>query len=199
VRAARASRIPQCKPVQAKAPPSKVSAIQMSGDEIWEPKRKDEDGKVQPCDDNAYQALRTMIASLLRGTARDDALTRINNLDCSSSDKTLASCDPTATAPPEAATWREATLKGARVDGGAYDEALATVLRALVCENTIHVVRGEGFQERLQDAGAAASDLIDDLMKKESKDCPAAAALTDDDRANLWGIKQDIEKRKPGG
>jgi hypothetical protein len=79
-------------------------------------------------------------------------------------------------------------------------------LRDLACsgdENAIYVVRGpgdragyvfSGFQDRLQAAGATAFDLINDLMNKDSRDCPVAAALTDTDRVNLQQIKRDIER-----
>jgi hypothetical protein len=36
--------------------------------------------------------------------------------------------------------------------------------------------------------------MIDDLMNKDSKDCPVAASLTDADRAKLLQIKRDAEK-----
>jgi hypothetical protein len=74
---------------------------------------------------------------------------------------------------------------------------LQRTLNELICsgdDDAIYVVRGEGFQSRLQAAGAAAPDMIDDLMNKDSKDCPVAASLTDADRAKLLQIKRDAEK-----
>jgi hypothetical protein len=112
------------------------------------------------------------------------------------SNKTLASCDPSAAPPPEALEWRKA-LEAASVDEKAYAEALVKALKELVCsggDEPVHVVRGRGFQARLDNAGAAASDLIDDLMNKESKDCPVSAALTNADRAKLLQIKQEAKK-----
>jgi hypothetical protein len=56
----------------------------------------------------------------------------------------LASCDPNAPVPPEAAAWQR-TLKAAGMDEEAYAEALAKSLKDLVCsgrDNVIHVVHG---------------------------------------------------------
>jgi hypothetical protein len=52
--------------------------------------------------------LHKTINALAPGDLHDHALERIGSLDCSSSDKTLASCDPSAPPPPEAAAWRKA-------------------------------------------------------------------------------------------
>ena len=82
----------------SKTPPSEVSAIRMS-DESWLPEWIewiDEKEKRQPWDDKAYQALRTTIGTLPPTNLRDQALKGIESLDCSSSDNTLASCDPSA-------------------------------------------------------------------------------------------------------
>jgi hypothetical protein len=132
-----------------------------------------------------------MIEALAPGSPRDEALVHITDLDCADPDASLASCDPHVPPPPEAAAWRK-TLEAARVDDVVYTQALAKVLEDLVCsgdDNAIHVVRGDGFHYRLQAAGAAASDLIDDLANKDSKDCPVAASLTDDDRTALLAEK----------
>jgi hypothetical protein len=75
-------------------------------------------------------------------------------------------------------------------------------LKDLVClggDNAIYVLRGGPFHDRLRDAGAAASGLIDDLTNKDSKDCPVAAVLTDVDRAKLLQLKQSIEAAKTSG
>ena len=171
-------------------PPSKLAAIRMSGGEVWLPEWWS--GENRPWDDKAYRNLRTAIESLPPGGNRDKALIRIQNLDCSSFDKTLAACDPSAAPPPQATAWRN-ELEAAGVDERAYAEAIANALRGLVCSggaDAIYVVRGEGFQERLHDAGRAASELIEDLVNKDSKDCPVAAALTETDRANLARVKK---------
>jgi hypothetical protein len=103
------------------------------------------------------------------------------------------------------AAWRK-TLVAAAINDSEYVIALSKVLRDLACssaEDSIYVVRGSGdragslfsgFQNRLKDAGATAFDLINDLMNKDSRDCPVAAALTDADRANLQQTKRDIER-----
>ena len=73
------------------------------------------------------------------------------------------------------------------MDDEAYAKALAKTLKELVCagdDEAIYVLRGAGFQSRLEAAGPAASDLIDDLMNKDSKDCPVSALLTDADKAD---------------
>ena len=178
-------------------PPSKVSALGMSsGDNAWLPKWDDQYGKPQPWDDKAHQDLRKTIEALPAGIQRDKALERIKSLDCANPDPTLASCDPNAPAPPEAIAWRK-TLEAASVDKKVYAEALAKTLKGLVCsggDDAIQVVFVFGFQSRLEAAGAAASDLMDDLMNKYSKDCPVAASLTDADRATLLQVKRDAEK-----
>lgn len=83
------------------------------------------------------------------------------------------------------------------MDEQAYALALAKTLKELVCsgaDDAIHVLRGAGFQSRLEAAGLAASDLIDALANKDSKNCRVTAALTDTERAKLIQIKQRIEK-----
>ena len=131
---------------------------------------------------------------------RDIALDRIRRLDCADPDPTLASCDSSVDPPPEAVAWQKA-LEAASVDDEAYAVALAKTLKDLVCsggDDAIYVVRGISrsgpLQSRFEAAGVAASGLIDDLMDKNSKDCPVAAALTDADRAKLMQIKQAIQE-----
>lgn len=175
--------------------PSAVLAIRMSG-ESWAAEWSDKDGKRQPWDDKVYQTLQERMESLPADLRRDEALERIQSLSCGSSDTTLASCNPSATPPPEAAAWRKA-LEAARVGDEVYAEALAKALKDLVCssgDDATYVVRGFGFEDRLDDARAAASQLTGDLANKESKDCPGAASLTDADRARLLRIKQGIQK-----
>ena len=158
------------------------------------------EGKVLPWNDKAYHGLQDKLEFLPPGRLRDQALDRIGNLDCTNPDKTLAPCDPSITPPAEAAAWRN-SLETARLGEQAYALALAKTLKELVCaggDDAIHVLRGAGFQSRLEAAGPAAISLIDDLTSKDSKDCPVSAVLTDDDKAQLLRIKQDTIK-KPGG
>jgi Pentapeptide repeats (8 copies) len=182
-------------------PPTTVAAIRMSR-ETWLPEWRVVPGKSQPWDDKAYQALLTTLESIPPSNARDRAVERAEFLDCSSTDKTLASCDPSAQPPPEAASWRK-MLEATAADEKTYTEALAKTLKTLVCSgggDAIHVMHGVGFQAGLEAARGAAIDLISNLTNKESKDCPVAAALTDADRAKLLQIKQQIEAAKtPGG
>jgi hypothetical protein len=166
------------------------------------------DDRVLSWDDKAYRSLRDRLEFLppedLRdmeeffppGCLRDQALDRIGTLDCTNPDKTLESCDPSNPPPPEAAAWRKA-LNGANVDREAYAEALVKALRELVCSgggDSVYVVLGPGFQSRLPAAGPAASGLIGELISKDGTNCLVAAALTDADRANLLGIKREIEE-----
>jgi uncharacterized protein YjbI with pentapeptide repeats len=195
-------------------PTSSVAAIRMSGGR-WMPEWIDGYGNNRRWDEEAYQALRTTIESLPMGGFRERALLRIEDvrsLDCLSSDKTLASCDLSAEPPPEAAAWRQA-LEAAQVDDEVYAPALAKVLRELVCsdkDEAIHVLRGVSRTHllsghlgwsRLEAAGPAAIDLINDLTNKDSKDCPVSTAVSDANRANLLQTKQAVEadeaKQKP--
>jgi hypothetical protein len=162
----------------------------------WEPSWRDFALYAHTWDNKTYQDLRKTIEALPEGALRGQALQNINRLDCGSSEKALASCHSAVAPPPEAAAWRK-SLEAASVDDNAYALALAKVLKRLVCsggDKAIHVVRGAGFQKRLEAAGGAASDLISDLTNKDSKDCPLSALLTDADRARLLQIKQSIEK-----
>jgi hypothetical protein len=133
--------------------------------------------------------------SIPEGKMRDEALMRIEKLDCGNPDKTLASCDPATALPPEVLDWQKKRLE-ANVDHAAYAKGLATELRSLVCANdadAIHILRGTMMKSlRLAATGREAPALVDFIM---SKDCPVSAALTDDDKAKLLEIKQDAEKK----
>jgi uncharacterized protein YjbI with pentapeptide repeats len=172
--------------------PASISSARLSAtDDAWRPVWRDGEDKVHPWDDKAYGDLRKSIEALPPGETRDQALDHIRALDCA--DQTLASCDPAS--PPAPAAWS----KGAQADDAHYPTALVAELRRLVCsgdDEATYVLRGisHGFpSNRLQAAGPAGHDLIDDLMDKDSKECPVAAALTDADRAHLLQIKQAIE------
>ena len=194
-------------------PPSSLTVAIRLDHVNWLPEWIDIDkGKLHPWDAVVYQALRATVDAVPPGSFHDEALRRIEILDCSNFDKTtLASCETQVPPPPEAEAWRLA-LEAASVDKKAYAEALAKVLHRIVCsrgynwydpidttDNKIYTLRGPGFQIRLGDAGPAAFGLIDDLMNKDNKDCPVAAALTDADRAKLLEMKQSIEAKTPGG
>ena len=153
---------------------------------------------------------------------RIEVLRQIQRLDCANADPTLTPCDPPRPPTPEAALW-QGSLEESRVDDVAYFKALASVLRAIVCErlgvtggmfaggreerlldyafieNAPFALRGlmssTPFEARLADAGPEAPALIDFVM---SKDCPVSASLTEADKARLLQIKRDAAK-KPGG
>jgi uncharacterized protein YjbI with pentapeptide repeats len=190
------------------SPPSRVSAIRMSGSEIWLPEWIDEGGKHQSWNGKAYQDLRATIEAVPAGPLRDAALMRIQSLDCANPDPTLASCDPTARAPPAATAWRK-SVDGARVDDAAYAKALAQVLRTLACaggDDAIYVMRGltdvkmyssalievnNVYSPRLLAAGPAVQSLIELLENKDSTECAVVASLTDSDRARLLSIERE--------
>jgi uncharacterized protein YjbI with pentapeptide repeats len=172
--------------------PDDLSTIQFSADEAtWRPVWQ-RMGQRLPWD-KGYEALQATIMALPPGDLRDQALKRLQRLDCS--DKTLASCDPLAAPSLETAMSR-ATLGGTSVDYETYAETLTKILKNLACsrdQDTVHIVLGAGFQHRLlfaAHADAAGIDLIDDLMNKDSGDCRVSAALTEMDRSNLLHIKR---------
>lgn len=112
----------------------------------------------------------------------------IARLDCTSKDKSLASCDPAAK-PPD---WQKKLARG-NVDYAAYVKALATELRGLVCVedvNAVYILRGMIKSKWFYGTGGEAPALVDFIM---SKDCPLSASLTDDDKATLLEVKQVAE------
>jgi uncharacterized protein YjbI with pentapeptide repeats len=155
----------------------------------WAPK-----GDPVPWTDKAYAELRDLMTnSIPEGEMRNNALERIETLDCANANEPLASRDPAA----EVLDWQK-KLAAAGADDVAYAKALATELRSLVCAsdaNAIHILRGvvRGVLEpdRLTSTGREAPALVDYIM---SKDCPVSASLTDDDKAKLLKIKQEAEK-----
>jgi uncharacterized protein YjbI with pentapeptide repeats len=164
---------------------------------VWRPY------EVQPWDEKVYQTLRHEMEYLPPGLLLDQALERIQRLDCDSSDTTLASCDPSLPVPAEAAGWRR-SLEGASVDDAVYAKALAVELKTLVCsggENAGYVLHGllrdpaRFVSTRLAATSQEAPALIDFIMGKV---CPVSPSLTDDDVAKLLRIKQETTKR-PGG
>jgi uncharacterized protein YjbI with pentapeptide repeats len=162
--------------------------------ERWKPVwQRDMLSGLAPWDAKAYAELRVLMNSIPEGERRDEALKKIETLDCANPDKTLASCDPATAPPPEVLNWQKKLLE-ANVDGAAYEKALATELRSLVCANAnaIHVLRGIFTWGRIAATGRETPALVDFIM---SKDCPVSASLTGDDKATLLKIKQDAEKK----
>jgi uncharacterized protein YjbI with pentapeptide repeats len=180
---------------RARADIRKPAAVWLS-EASWEPSWRHL--VILTWDEENYRELLAFFDPVPPGELRGYALERVTRLDCSNPDKTLASCDSdlAATLPPEAIAWRTA-LEAASVDAKTYTTALTKTLKELVCSggsDAVHVVRGKGFQNRLQDAGLAAASLVGNLTAKDSKDCPVSTMLSDADRANLLQIKQGIEK-----
>ena len=158
----------------------------------WEPEKpfllNRLNGNPAPWDANAYAELRGFMNSIPEGKMRDDAQERIARLDCTSKDKSLASCDPAAK-PPD---WQKKLARG-NVDYAAYVKALATELRGLVCVedvNAVYILRGMIKSKWFYRTGGEAPALVDFIM---SKDCPLSASLTDDDKATLLEVKQVAE------
>ncbi len=134
--------------------------------------------------------------SIPEGSMRNEALARIERLDCENSDNTLASCDPAAKEPDEVRRQRAALEMASVKDDAAYKKALASVLRQLVCgadENVIHILRGATRNDRLAATGSEAPALVDAIMSN----CPVSAALSEADKAKLLQIKQDAAKEFP--
>ncbi len=185
--------------------------------DVWGPFLLSPDGTRGPWDKAAYEALRNEIGALPAGQLREEALARVRTLDCA--DMTRVSCDPVQarTPPPEFAVWRD-RLIAAKVGKPAFQRSLANGLRELVCKSVTsdfdvratfstalddviiefsgtkeaaYIVRGDGFQSRLVEAGAEAKPLLDDLQDKSGKACPVAAELNDDDRVKLAEIEAD--------
>ena len=187
----------------APARSSKFAAAIRLSSVSWEPSWR-QYGLLHTWDSKAYQDLRTVINALPTGDLRSEALERIQRLDCASPDnprvvRSTMGLGSSAELPPEATAWRKAPETAASADEKAYTEALVNALKELVCsggDNAPYVVRGDGFQVRLRDAGAAASDLIGDLTNKDSKVCPVSIMLTDADRAKLLQIRRTSRRHR---
>jgi uncharacterized protein YjbI with pentapeptide repeats len=186
----------------------------------WQPLSRANGNTANPWNDKAYHALESAIESLPPGDNRDDALKRIQSLDCANPDKTLASCDPSAESPSQARDWRK-LLEDARADGSDFAEAAARELETIVCaqqdagaflftgafsersiydasiENLAFILRGvisPAVRYQIGTTGPEAPALVDFIM---SKDCAVSASLTDADKAKLFRVKQTaIERAK---
>jgi hypothetical protein len=162
----------------------------------WLPIWRDGQGNLHPWNDAVYQELRRGIESVPAGVPREQALESIRRLDCTNSNPSLASCDPSAPPPSNAAAWRK-SLEDGQVDAAAYAKALAATLKTLVClggEDAVFILRGmtSPLNNPFAATGPEAAALVDAI---ESKDCPVSTLLTDDDKAKLLRIKQEaVEK-----
>jgi uncharacterized protein YjbI with pentapeptide repeats len=191
--------------------PANLGAVRLNEATTWEPIKKEStinnvvpgpvtyifsSEKQVPWNANAYAELRDLIDSIPEGETRDAAQRRIERLDCTNPDKSLASCDPAATLPPDVSVWQQ-KLNAASVDNATYAKELATELRNLVCAtnvNAVHIWRGIIEHRGFAETGRETPALVDFIM---SKDCHVSASLTDDDKAGLLRIKQDAEKKFP--
>jgi hypothetical protein len=75
-------------------------------------------------------------------------------------------------------------------------KAFAKVLKDVICsgdDQSVYILRGLLGGANTDRIGARLPSSRAALIGFMSKDCPVAAALTDDDRANLLQIKQAIE------
>jgi hypothetical protein len=120
---------------------------------------------------------------------RNEALTRVSNLDCTRTGDSLASCDPSVTPPDAVQQWKK-TLEGAIVDHNAYAKALASILGDLVCSgdpDVIYVLRGLLHNQRFQNTGAETPALAKRITSAE---CPVSAALTDADKRVIAALKR---------
>jgi uncharacterized protein YjbI with pentapeptide repeats len=187
--------------------PSYVKLVGVKGSNIWLPHWEDDQYVGQPWDEDVYEGLRETMETLVPGTLRDEALERIERLDCANPDTTLATGDPPwawvppLNPPPKAADWRN-ELERASEDGDGYNQKLEETLRWVLCSDdadAIYVLRGllhvSPAPSRIEATGREAVRLVDFIM---SKDCPVSDSLTAEDKANLLRIKQDALK-KPGG
>jgi uncharacterized protein YjbI with pentapeptide repeats len=184
-------------------------------------------GDRRPWNDESYNEVRKMLDSLPMNEQRIEALRRIQRLDCANPDPALTPCDSSREPSPEAAVqpsraaaaWQR-SLEDSRVDSATYFKALASVLRAIVCEglgvsggmftggreqrlldyafidNAPFALRGlmssSPFESRLAETGPEAPALIKFIIKSE--DCSVSASLTEPDKARLLQIERAATK-----
>jgi hypothetical protein len=161
--------------------------------------------RIVPWDETAYDQLRQVIEALPLGVERDQALIRIETVDCSDAALSCAPSFSTDLASPEA-QWRK-SLEDAGATEDVYDKALSKELKSLVCSGDaeapyvlrglirqpglIRTLPGPDARGRLAAVGREAPALVDFIL---SKDCPVSASLTDADKARLLQIKRDAIK-----
>jgi uncharacterized protein YjbI with pentapeptide repeats len=171
------------------------AAISLPADaDLWDPVWRDAHGNTRTWDKEDFRALRELIESLPAAGDRDEAVKRVSRLDCSSTESNSAtwSCRPT----PQNDPWRKA-LEDAGVNRAEYYKSSEMAWKQVVCASdadAIYALRGflpdakRGIvASRLE---GADTSLVNFIM---SKDCPVSAALTDADRANLLGVKAELE------
>jgi uncharacterized protein YjbI with pentapeptide repeats len=133
-----------------------------------------------------YEVLRQRMDKLVAPDLRNEPLKRLELLDCekiADNGLPLAPCDPKAQEPDSVSAARR-MMERASVSEQKYQTALAEVLGALVCEqggDAIYILRGL-LRGRIQETGAETAKLITRIA---TPDCPAAASLTESDKAML--------------
>jgi uncharacterized protein YjbI with pentapeptide repeats len=151
-----------------------------------------------PWDEGRYLALRQEIEGLPRGTRRQDALKRIERLDCERVGDGVVSCDPQAPMPKIVMDWRSNLERGGAKEADRAKE-LALVLRQVLCADedvdAIYVLRSVIKNGTLEFAASGAPQLLEDIS---SPACVASKAMTDEEKRQLDAIKRTITDRQKG-
>jgi uncharacterized protein YjbI with pentapeptide repeats len=135
------------------------------------------------------------------GPPRDEALTRIRNLDCAAASSTIASCVLPSTPPPNVSQW-QSDVRNATIDQKTYERALAGVFLEIICSgdgNSLAVLRslakmgmpqvagGVPKPMGLLETGSEAKGLVEYVMTAK---CRISEQLTDADKAILLAVEQ---------
>jgi hypothetical protein len=152
--------------------------------------------EIHPWNDQIYSDFTKLLEEIPEGNNRDEALKRVERLDCKKAGESLASCDPGTKPPPLVEEWRRALKRGSAPDEAAYQHALGGLFSNLVCggdASAIYFLRGLAMNRRLEAAGGAAAALIAKILDDKNH-CPVSAALTAADKAKLLEIKKSAER-----
>jgi uncharacterized protein YjbI with pentapeptide repeats len=146
--------------------------------------------EVVPWNQAAFESLRKQLEALPPGDLRNEALARIESLDC----KEIASppCDSSGASvtshdnSDKSEEWRDAFLRAA-ADRQTYQKALVKALRPLICD---HAVRPAYFARDVlpasfENVGKDGEALVEELLDKGSNTCRVARKLNDGDRYRL--------------
>jgi Pentapeptide repeats (8 copies) len=85
------------------------------------------------------------------------------------------------------------TLEERHVDEAAYKESLADQLKSLACSedgDALHIVRGLVVNGPIKNTGAQVPGLVEAILKP---DCPVSAALTEQDKADLRKLAEEMQ------
>jgi hypothetical protein len=191
----------------------------------WGPEAPGNNATV-PWNEEAYQALKRMMKPIVPPpNTWDNQMLRLSRLDCASSDRILASCDPSANLPAEAKAW-QSTLENARVDNSAFAKAWAQGIEEVMCAGEGHgwffsFTGGRSLRSLGDDSlgnslfalremtsisrnqivppapeASALNALAPSVVDLiMSSDCRVSALLTDSDKMRLLRIKQEALKR----